>query len=71
MTNLSQTDTYSISSTMMTNTLSYADVQSAYKVTFSMGYVITYLLLGLGTVLLSAILPLLYILRLNPKKIMM
>lgn len=71
MTNLSQTDTYSISSTMMTNTLSYADVQSAYKVTFSMGYVITYLLLGLGTVLLSAILPLLYILRLNPKEIMM
>ena len=52
MTNLSQTDTYSISSTMMTNTLSYADVQSAYKVTFSMGYVITYLLLGLGTSLI-------------------
>ncbi len=33
-----------------------------------MGYVITYLLLGLGTVLLSAILPLLYILRLESKE---
>jgi putative ABC transport system permease protein len=40
-------------------------------VSFSAGYIITYLLLGLGTVLFSAILPLLYILRLNPKKIMM
>lgn len=51
--------------------VSYQDIQAAYKVTFSTGYVISYLLLGLGTVLLSAILPLLYILRLNPKKIMM
>jgi putative ABC transport system permease protein len=70
MTNLSQTDTY-YSSAMMSSTLSYSDIQSAYKVTFSVGYIVTYLLLGLGTVLLSAILPLLYILRLNPKKIMM
>lgn len=56
---------------MMPSNISYEDIQSAYKVTFSLGYVISYLLLGLGTVLLSAILPLLYILRLNPKKIMM
>jgi putative ABC transport system permease protein len=54
-----------------TPSVSYEDIQSAYKVTFSVGYIISYLLLGLGTVLLSAILPLLYILRLNPKKIMM
>lgn len=51
--------------------LSFGDIQSAYKVSFTAGYIITYLLLGIGSVLLSAILPLLYILRLNPKKIMM
>lgn len=56
---------------MMNSGVSYEDIQAAYKVTFSTGYIISYLLLGLGTVLLSAILPLLYILRLNPKKIMM
>ncbi|MEG0293697.1 ABC transporter permease [Enterococcus sp.] len=46
-------------------------VQEAYQVNFSLGYIVTYFLTGLGTVLLSAIVPLLYILRLNPKKIMM
>ncbi|MHC5269600.1 ABC transporter permease [Enterococcus sp. LJL98] len=56
---------------MMDNNLTPADVQDAYRVTFSVGYIISYLLIGLGTVLLSAIVPLLYILRLNPKKIMM
>ena len=56
---------------MTESTISYQDIQSAYKVTFTLGYIISYLLLGLGTVLLSAILPLIYILRLNPKKIMM
>jgi putative ABC transport system permease protein len=77
---LLQTDWLSNSGDMMgyiggyslnTPSVSYEDIQSAYKVTFSVGYIISYLLLGLGTVLLSAILPLLYILRLNPKKIMM
>ncbi len=78
---LLQTDWLSNSGDMMngymggyslnTPSVSYEDIQSAYKVTFSAGYIISYLLLGLGTVLLSAILPLLYILRLNPKKIMM
>ncbi|MGM0216474.1 ABC transporter permease [Enterococcus sp. AZ109] len=58
-------------SSLMQNSLSFMDVQQAYKVTFSIGYIVTYLLVGVGTVLLSAILPLLYILRLNPKKIMM
>lgn len=47
------------------------DIRNAYEVKFSVGYIITYLVVGLGTVLLSAILPLLYIIRLNPKKIMM
>ena len=53
------------------NNISPEEVQSAYKVTFSAGYIITYLVTGLGTILLSAVVPLLYILRLNPKKIMM
>jgi len=47
------------------------DIVNAYKVSFSLGYIVTYLVVGLGTVLLSAILPLAYIIRLNPKKIMM
>ncbi len=51
--------------------IDFESVRSAYKVSFTPGYVISYLVLGLGTVLLSAILPLLYIMRLNPKKIMM
>ena len=51
--------------------LTNADVMSSYKVEFSLGYIITYLVVGLGTTLLAAIVPLLYILRLDPKKIMM
>ncbi|MFY1067660.1 FtsX-like permease family protein [Enterococcus sp. AD013-P3] len=51
--------------------VNFEEVRAAYKVSFTPGYVITYLVLGLGTVLLSAVLPLLYIMRLNPKKIMM
>ncbi|MGM0217019.1 FtsX-like permease family protein [Enterococcus sp. AZ126] len=47
------------------------DIMNAYEVKFSLGYIITYLVVGLGTVLLAAVLPLLYIVRLNPKKIMM
>lgn len=53
------------------NTISPEQVQAAYKVSFSAGYIVTYLVTGLGTILLSAVVPLLYILRLNPKKIMM
>lgn len=56
---------------MMSNDLTPEDVQNAYSVSFSIGYIVSYLLIGLGTVLLSVIVPLLYILRLNPKKIMM
>jgi putative ABC transport system permease protein len=56
---------------LMAADIDYMDIKNAYQVSFSAGYIITYLLLGLGTVLFSAILPLLYILRLNPKKIMM
>ncbi|EOL47636.1 ABC transporter permease [Enterococcus phoeniculicola] len=55
----------------VSSNLTADDVTGAYKVTFSVAYIFTYLLVGLGTVLLSALIPLMYILRLNPKKIMM
>lgn len=51
--------------------INQGDIMSAYQVKFTPLYVVSYLGLGLGTILLSAIIPLLYILRLNPKKIMM
>ena len=69
--NAAQPNQYFYMNNLMQSDLSFADIQQAYKVTFSFGYILTYLLVGLGTVLISAILPLLYILRLNPKKIMM
>lgn len=52
-------------------TLTTEDVSSAYEVKFSISYIVTFLIAGLSTVLLSAVLPLTYVLRLNPKKIMM
>lgn len=52
-------------------TLTTEDVTSAYEVKFSISYIVTFLIAGLSTVLLSAVLPLTYVLRLNPKKIMM
>lgn len=52
-------------------TISADEIQNAYEVTFSLGYVITFVVTGLLTVFASALLPLVYILRLNPKKIMM
>lgn len=66
-----QNQQYYSMSNLMQSDLSILDIQQAYKVTFSFGYILTYLLVGLGTVLISALLPLMYILRLNPKKIMM
>lgn len=47
------------------------DVINNYEVTFSLSYIVTFLVSGLATVLLSAVLPLTYVMRLNPKKIMM
>lgn len=70
LSNANQTQQYYMSNLMQSD-LSFLDIQQAYKVTFSVGYILTYLLVGIGTVLISALLPLLYILRLNPKKIMM
>ncbi|MGX2943982.1 ABC transporter permease [Enterococcus alishanensis] len=51
--------------------LSTEDVINNYQVKFSLSYIVTFLISGISTVLLSAILPLTYVMRLNPKKIMM
>lgn len=54
-----------------TNGVTQDDVLEAYKIEFSWDYVIILYGVGLGTVLLSSIAPMIYILRLKPKKIMM
>ena len=53
------------------SSLTNQDVLSNYEVRFSISYIVTFLTAGLGTILLAAILPLTYVMRLNPKKIMM
>jgi putative ABC transport system permease protein len=51
--------------------LSLEDVTDAYRVSLSLPYVLTFLGLGIGVVVLSCVVPLLYVLRLKPKKILM
>lgn len=53
------------------NQIGNSEVADSYKVSLSLGYIISFYIVGIGTVLLSTIIPLIYILRLNPKKIMM
>lgn len=47
------------------------DVVESYKVGLSIEYAVVFFVVGLLTIMLAAVAPLLYILRLNPKKIMM
>ncbi|MGT2742670.1 ABC transporter permease [Streptococcus plurextorum] len=47
------------------------DVMSQYRVSLDLGYVLAMYGIGLGTVLLATIIPMTYITRLNPKRIMM
>lgn len=56
---------------VLASSLSNQDVLNNYEVRFSMTYIATYLIAGIGTILLAAVLPLTYVMRLNPKKIMM
>lgn len=51
--------------------LSQKDIAHSYKVSLSPVYIVSYYLVGILTLLLATILPLVYIVRLNPKKIMM
>lgn len=53
------------------NTIDQKDVIEAYEVNLSAGYIITFYIVGTLTILLSTVVPLIYIMRLNPKKIMM
>lgn len=58
-------------SSVLDSNLTNEDVLNNYEVRFSLTYFITFLAAGIGTILVSAILPLTYVMRLNPKKIMM
>ncbi|MGJ0738914.1 ABC transporter permease [Enterococcus casseliflavus] len=48
-----------------------ATINEAFRVQYTLSYIIAFLATGILTILLSAVVPLLYILRLNPKKIML
>lgn len=48
-----------------------ATINEVFRVQYTLSYVIAFLATGIVTILLSAVVPLLYILRLNPKKIML
>lgn len=63
---------YSYSSTSMyAENVSITDINEAYEVVITPLYVGVFYLIGIGTVLIASVIPLIYILRLNPKKIMM
>lgn len=47
------------------------DVVAAYEVSLTPGYIAAMYGVGLGTVLVATLIPMIYIVRLNPKKIMM
>lgn len=53
------------------NEIDQSDVADNYEVTLTPGYIGLFYVVGLGTILVSTVVPLIYILRLNPKKIMM
>ncbi|MCZ0703054.1 putative ABC transport system permease protein [Natronobacillus azotifigens] len=47
------------------------DVMASYEVKLDFSYILIFYIVGLLTILVSTIIPLIYIVRLNPKKIMM
>ena len=55
----------------LTGELSMQVIANSYDLSFSLFTVLVFIGIGLGTVLLATIVPVLYILRMNPKKIMM
>jgi putative ABC transport system permease protein len=56
---------------LLMGSLSVEDVVDNYGVSLSVAYVLTFLGLGIGVVVLSCVVPLLYVLRIKPKKILM
>lgn len=61
----------SIYSDMRSENLSEEDVLDSYKIKLSIGYIATFMIISLVTVIFATALPMMYIVRLNPKKIMM
>lgn len=47
------------------------DVLDSYEINFNLKYILGFYIIGLLTILISTVIPLIYILRLNPKKILM
>ena len=58
-------------SQLSNNTVSEDDVIEAYQISLNPTYIILFYVVGIGVVLVSSVVPLIYIMRLNPKKIMM
>lgn len=53
------------------NSISEDDVIDSYNISLNPTYIILFYVVGIGVVLVSTVAPLIYIMRLNPKKIMM
>ncbi|MCL2384131.1 MAG: ABC transporter permease [Oscillospiraceae bacterium] len=51
--------------------ISMDDIRDAYEVTLDLGTILIFYGIGLGTIILSSVIPIVYIMRLNPKKILM
>ena len=62
---------YSAASSLGYGTITTDDLQNAYKVTLDFNTILMFYAIGLGTILISSIVPIIYIMRLNPKRILM
>ncbi|MEG0285172.1 MULTISPECIES: ABC transporter permease [Vagococcus] len=58
-------------SQLTNNNVSEEDVIEAYNISLNPTYILLFYVVGIGVVLVSTVAPLIYIMRLNPKKIMM
>lgn len=63
-------DSWALNNISSTN-VSEGDVVDAYDIKLTPTYIILFYIVGLGVILVSTVAPLVYIMRLNPKKIMM
>lgn len=53
------------------STMTSEDIAENYRINFSPAYIGLFFIIGLGTVLVSTVVPMLYIVRLNPKQVLM
>lgn len=63
-------DSYELAK-LTNNNISEDDVIEAYNISLNPTYITLFYVVGIGVVLVSTVAPLIYIMRLNPKKIMM